>query len=93
MLFILFTTSIIFFFIMLLTIKNECLKTQYEIEQSHKLLTANANLVKELQSNKDYLASEQHINKILSSKMNVATPETLLIYLKWENFLKYIIIE
>ena len=40
---------------------------------------SNIILVKELQSKKDYLLSEQNISNKLSNKMIAVTPETLII--------------
>ena len=83
--FIFFTTTIIIvtlFFISLLTVKNECLKTQHEIAELNKLYAANLNIVKELQSNKDYLMSEKHISEILNDKMISVAPETLSIIIE-----------
>ena len=75
-------TSITLFFIFLLTIKNECLKNQSEIEQLNRQYTSNLNIVKELQSNKDYLSSETHLKEILSNSMHTVAPETLLISIR-----------
>ena len=69
-------------FLSKLTIKNECIKTQLEIENLYKLQISNSNIVKELQSNKDFLMSEKHISKYLSNEMVVVVPETLLIHVK-----------
>ena len=83
--FIFFTTTIIIvtlFFISLLTVKNECLKTQHEIEELNKQYTANLNIVKELQSNKDYLMSEKNISEMLNNKMVSVAPETLSIIIE-----------
>ena len=70
------------FFVSLLTIKNECISTQHNIEKLHRLNISNSNIVKELQSNKELLMSENYINSFLSDKMTVVTPETLVIYIK-----------
>ena len=79
----LFYTSIIITitvsFIILLTIKNECTTTQFNIDQLNKIYSNNSNVVKELQSNKEYFMSEKYINEILSDKMFSVAPETLLI--------------
>ena len=83
--FIFFTTTIIIatlFFISLLTVKNECLKTQHEINQLHNQYTANLNMTKELQSNKDYLISEQNISEMLNNRMVSIAPETLSIIIE-----------
>ena len=65
-----------------LTIKNECVKTQLKIEDLHKLQISNSNILKELQRNKDFLMSEDHISNFLSNQMLVVAPETLLIHIK-----------
>ena len=84
----LFYTSIVITitvsFIILLTIKNECTTTQFNINQLNKIYSNNSNVVKELQSNKEYLISEKYINKILSNKMFSVAPETLLIKMNAE---------
>jgi len=74
--------SITFFFILLLTIKNECLKTQNDIEKLNKNYTSNLNIVKELQSNKEYHVSKEYIENMVSNNMVSIAPETLLIYIK-----------
>ena len=75
-------TSITVFFILLLTIKNECLKTQNDIEQLNKSYTSNLNIVKELQSNKKYFLSKEYIETMVSSNLTSVAPETLLVYIK-----------
>ena len=75
-------TSITVFFILLLTIKNECLKTQNDIEQLNKSYTSNLNIVKELQSNKKYFLSKEYIETMVSSNLTSVVPETLLVYIK-----------
>ena len=77
--FIIITTLL---FLSKLTIKHECVETQFEIEDLHKLQISNSNIVKELQSNKDFLMSEQYISEFLSNEMMVVAPETLIIYVK-----------
>ena len=69
-------------FLSKLTIKNECIKTQLEIEKLHKLQISNSNIVKELQSNKEFLMSEEYISSYLLNEMTVAVPETLLIEIR-----------
>ena len=81
-LFVFFTTTIIIitsFFVTLLSVKNECLKTQHEISQLRKQYASNLDMVKELQSNKNYLMSEKNISEILGDKMVSVVPETLSI--------------
>ena len=80
--FILYTISVVsitLFFILLLTTKNECLKTQNDIEQMNRQFTSNLNIVKELQSNKEYLSSKEHLKQLLANSMITVAPETLLI--------------
>ena len=60
-------------------IKEEIEKTQYEIEKLHEINTSNTNIVKELQSNKEFLMSEKYISNYLSEQMTVVVPETLII--------------
>ena len=60
-------------------IKEEIEKTQYEIEKLHAINISNINIVKELQSNKEFLMSEKYISNFLSQEMTVAVPETLII--------------
>mgnify|MGYP001281400481 CR=1 FL=1 len=62
-----------------LSVKNECLKTQHEISQLRKQYASNLDMVKELQSNKNYLMSEKNISEILGDKMVSVVPETLSI--------------
>ena len=73
--------SITFFFIILLTIKNECHKTQNDIEKLNKRYTSNLNIVKELQSNKEYFISKEYIESKVSDVMMTVAPETLLIHI------------
>ena len=80
--FIFFTSTTIIitsFSVALLTVKNECLKTQHEINQLHKQYASNIDIVKELQSNKNYLMSEKNISEMLGNKMVSIVPETLSI--------------
>ena len=80
--FIFYTLTVILIsglFILKITIKNECLETQSNINKSKKMLVKNKDIVKELQSSRDYLMSYQHIQNILSEKMIAAVPETLII--------------
>ena len=80
--FILYFSSIVgitFFLLIFLTLKNECKNNENEISDLNKQKISNIILVKELQSKKDYLLSEQHIINKLSNKMVAVTPETLII--------------
>ena len=60
-----------------ITIKNELLKTQREIEKLNNIFIANSDIVKELQSSRNYLTSYDYIENYLSEKMVAAIPETL----------------
>ena len=62
-----------------LKVKMEIQKTQFEIEKLHQINISNVNIVKELQSNKEFLMSEKYISDFLSDEMSVAIPETLII--------------
>ena len=75
-------TSITVFFILLLTIKNECLKTQNDIETLNKSYTSNLNIVKELQSNKKYFLSKEYIETMVSNNLASVVPETLLVFIR-----------
>ena len=66
----------------MLTIKNECLKTQNDIEKLNNNYTSNLNIVKELQINKEYFLSKEYIETMISNNMVSIAPETLLIYIK-----------
>jgi len=82
--FILYISSIILitsFFIVHLTLKNECNKNEREILKTNKSISYNSNIVKELQSRKNYLLSESSIINSLSNRLVAAAPETLLIYI------------
>ena len=75
------STIILFFAIFLLKIsmKNECIKTQEDIENLNNTFINNSSIVKELQSSRDYLLSHEYVSNYLSDKMVVAVPETLII--------------
>ena len=80
--FILYFSSIVgvtFFLLLYLTLKNECKNNKNEISELKKQKISNIILVKELQSKKNYLLSEQHVINKLSNKMVAVTPETLII--------------
>ena len=69
--FILYFSSIVgitFFLLIFLTLKNECKNNENEISDLNKQKISNIILVKELQSKKDYLLSEQHIINKLSNE-------------------------
>jgi len=68
-------------FILKITIKNECIESQNNIEKSNNMLMKNTDIIKELQSTRDYLMSYQYIENCLSQKMVAAVPETLIINL------------
>ena len=67
--------------IIFLTLKNECREKEIEIIQLNKSIVYNTNIVKELQSRKEYLLSESYISAALSNKMISVAPETLLIHI------------
>ena len=93
--FIFYTSTIILLFtifILKISIKNECLKTQGDIETLSNTYINNSGIVKELQSSRDYLLSHEYISNYLSDKMIVAVPETLVINMnniRWENFFNF----
>ena len=90
--FIFYTSTIILLFtifILKISMKNEFIKTQGEIESLNNTYINNSGIVKELQSSRDYLLSHEYISNYLSDKMVVAVPETLIINIdrnRWENF-------
>ena len=91
--YILYITTITFLGLSSIYIKNEVIATSSEITKLNEVYVSNLNIVKELQSNKEYLLSEKYINEFLGNKMSVVVPETLLIQVdlsKWENFLNNI---
>ena len=69
------------FFILKITIKNECIETQSQIGNANNMMIRNTDIVKELQSTRNYLMSYQYIENSLSDKMIAAVPETLIINL------------
>ena len=80
--FIFYTSTIILLFtifILKISMKNEFIKTQGEIESLNSTYINNSGIVKELQSSRDYLLSHEYISNYLSDKMVVAVPETLII--------------
>ena len=80
--FIFYTSTIILLFtifILKISMKNEFIKTQGEIELLNNTYINNTGIVKELQSSRDYLLSHDYISNYLSDKMIVAVPETLII--------------
>ena len=91
--YIISTTLFLLFF---LTLKNECINNEIEIANLNKEKMHNTNIVKELQSKKEYLLSENHISNALSKKMIAVAPETLIVNInfeQWENFLYYTVKE
>ena len=83
--FIFYTVTVIIFsslFILKITVKNECISTQYDIENLNNMLIKNTDIIKELQSSRDYLMSYEYIENYLSDKMIAAVPETLIINIK-----------
>ena len=77
--YILYITTITFLGLSSIYIKNEVIATSSEITKLNEVNVSNLNIVKELQSNKEYLLSEKYINEFLGNKMSVVVPETLLI--------------
>ena len=77
--YILYITTITFLGLSSIYIKNEVIATSSEITKLNEVYVSNLNIVKELQSNKEYLLSEKYINEFLGNKMSVVVPETLLL--------------
>ena len=59
--------------------KNECKTTRSDIAELSNKLIHNSDIVKDLQSTRDYFTSYEYISNYLSDKMVVAVPETLII--------------
>ena len=97
--FIFYTSTIILLFtifILKISIKNECIKTQDDIETLSNTYINNSGIVKELQSSRDYFLSHEYISNYLSDRMIATVPETLIISIeniKWESFFNFIPIE
>ena len=66
-------------FIAKTTIKNECEKTKVTINKLNNQFIINKDIVKQLQSNREYLESHEYVEQCLSNKMVAAVPETLII--------------
>ena len=64
-----------------LTIKNLHIITKEQIEDLERSTTQVTSIVKQLQSKKEKYLGEGHITNILKNKMNVATPETTIIWM------------
>ena len=62
-----------------MSIHQNVVDTSSQITKLNEVYISNLNIVKELQSNREYLLSERYINEYLGSKMSVVVPETLLI--------------
>ena len=60
------------------------MKNEMEITELNKQRMHNINIVKELQSKKEYLLSEQHITSVLTNKMIAVAPETLIVNINYE---------
>lgn len=85
--FILYFSSIIsvtVFLLFYLTLKNECLKNKNEINHLNNERIHNINIVKELQSKKESLLSENHLINVLENKMIAVAPETLIVNMHFE---------
>ena len=76
--------SFTIFLLIFLTLKNECLKSENEINNLNNERIHNTNIVKELQSKRKYLLSEQHLTNALSNKMIAVAPETLIVNMDFE---------
>ena len=76
--------SLTIFLLIFLTLKNECLKNEIEITNLNNEKIHNTNIVKELQSKKEYLLSEQHLTNVLLNKMIAVAPETLIVNMHFE---------
>jgi len=80
--FVIYTLSIIsisFFLITFLTIKNQCSKLKNDISELKKATIKNTSIVKKLQSNKDFLSSEQYISSRVKDIMVAIAPEPEII--------------
>tara|TARA_Y100000590_G_scaffold265745_1_gene298507 strand:+ start:2000 stop:2296 length:297 start_codon:yes stop_codon:yes gene_type:complete len=80
--FIFYTMSILAissFLLIKIYLKNEYTKTQNDISQLNNTLIHNTDIVKDLQSSRDYLLTHNYISNFLADKMVVAVPETLII--------------
>ena len=85
--FIIYTLSILsagFFLICYLNIKNQCAKLKNDIINLEKSTTKNISIVKELQSQKEYLLSEHYISSVVGEHMIAVVPESEIIELKNE---------
>ena len=72
------------FLIIFLTLKNECINNEIDINNLNKEKNHNINVVKELQSKKEYFLSERHITSALINKMIAVAPETLIVNLQFD---------
>ena len=72
------------FLIIFLTLKNECINNEIDINNLNKEKNHNINVVKELQSKKEYFLSENHITSALTNKMIAVAPETLIVNLQFD---------
>ena len=77
-----YVLTITFLLLSHLWIKHSIGETELEISKMHENHINNLNIVKELQSNREFLMSENYINDYLKGQMSVVTPETLLIQVK-----------
>ena len=73
--------SLTTFLIIYLTVKNECKKNEAILSNLNNSKIYNTNIVKELQSKREFLLSENNIVNNLSNKMIAVAPETLLIHI------------
>ena len=72
------------FLIIYLTLKNECVNNEIDINNLNKEKIHNINIVKELQSKKEYFLSEKHITSTLNNKMIAVAPETLIVNVHYD---------
>ena len=80
--FIFYTLSILAlssFLLIKIYLKNECINAQYDIEKLNNTFIHNSDIVKDLQSSRDYLMTHDYISEFLIDRMVVAVPETLII--------------
>ena len=80
--FVIYTLSIIsisFFLITFLTIKNQCSNLKNDISELKKATIKNTTIVKKLQSDKEFLSSEQYISSRVKDIMIAIAPEPEII--------------
>ena len=75
----LFILAVSSFLLIKIYLKNECINAQYDMEKLNNTLIHNSDIVKDLQSSRDYLMTHDYISEFLIDRMVVAVPETLII--------------